>query len=291
MNLYLLGTILNISAIYMTAGAGSFLSIKGGNFNLGGEGQIYAGGFTAAVVLVALKDCPPVIALSAGFICAGLISAFLAFIPAVLKIYRNVDVLLSSFLISAGCIPLIDSFVAGKFRGATNNLLATEFIPVSFRFSSILKPSSLNITFFAALFICGLLYFLMTRTLFGHRLSVFGISSDFGIYSGYSEKKLVLVSVTVSGFLHGLAGFFCIAGTYFTCHSGFYSGMGWNAFSVSLIAQKNPLYLIPSAVVISALTTCASQFSLMHNFGFDMGTLLQGVVLFAIVLGVRNRDK
>jgi len=283
MNVYLFGTILNMATILMTAGCGSFLSVKSGNFNLGGEGQVYAGGFVAAVSLYACRSLHAVIAVPLCFLLSGLAAAFMAFIPAVLKKYRHVDVLLSSFLISAGIIPLIDAGVAGPFRGETNNLLATAFIPDKFVFSSILNPSRLNGTFFAAIVLCVVLFLIMSRTEFGQQLEVYGISPEFAVYSGYSETKLTILSVTVSGFLHGIAGFFCVAGTYATCHSGFYAGFGWNALSVALISQKNPLFIMPAAVVLAGLTTGASQFSMMHNFGFDMGTMLQGVILFLIV--------
>ncbi|MCQ2596681.1 MAG: ABC transporter permease [Treponema sp.] len=284
MNLYLLGTILNMSAILMTAGSGAWLSVKGGNFNLGGEGQIYTGGFVAAVTLVACKNLPAFLAIPICFVFACLASGLMAFIPALLKEYRKVDVLLSSFLISAGMIPLVDSFISGPFRGSTNNLLATEFIPQKFRFPSILPPSVMNMTFFVALLLCVALWLVFERTAFGQNLSVFGISPAFSLYTGISSRKMTFLSVTASGLLHGAAGFFIVAGTYFTCHSGFYGGMGWNAFSVALISLQNPLLIIPSAVFLAALTTGASQYSLMHNFGFDMGSMLQGFILFAIVL-------
>lgn len=284
MNLYLLGTILNFSAILMTAACGSYFSIKGGNYNLGGEGQIYTGCFTASVCLCALKNLPAVIAVPLSFLAAGAVAGLMALIPALLKQFRKVDVLLSSFLLSAGMIPVIDYFVAGPFRGDTNNLLATEFIPKAFRFPSIMKPSALNGSIFVALAFCLILFYIIYRTSFGQQLSVMGISPDFAAYSGYAIPKLTIVSVTVSGFFHGIAGFFFVAGTYFTCHSGFYAGFGWNALSVALISAGNPLLIIPSAVILAALTTGATQFSMMHNFGFDMGAMLQGVILFVIVL-------
>lgn len=284
MNVYLLGTMLNMSTILMIAGCGSFLSIKGGNFNLGGEGQIYAGGFAGTLALCAMGKLPAAVAVPLCLVISGLVSALMTFIPALLKRFRGVDVLLSSFLISAGTIPLIDSLVAGKFRGPDNNLLATAFIPENFRFPSILEPSSLNGTFFVAVVLCMALFFLMDRTAFGHQLTVLGISPGFASYSGFSETKLTLLSVTLSGFLHGAGGFFCIAGTYFACHPGFYSGFGWNGLSVALIAIRNPMLIIPAALVLGILTAGANQFALMHNFGFDMGSLLQSVILFSILL-------
>ena len=54
---YSLGIILALSALYMTAGTGNAICLKSGKFNLGGEGQIYAGGFVSAVILDAFGKC------------------------------------------------------------------------------------------------------------------------------------------------------------------------------------------------------------------------------------------
>ena len=51
MNVYYLGSALNLSSLYMLAGCGALISIKSGDFNLGGEGQIYLGGFISAIIL------------------------------------------------------------------------------------------------------------------------------------------------------------------------------------------------------------------------------------------------
>ena len=82
--------------------------------------------------------------------------------------------------------------------------------------------------------------------------------------------------------MHGLCGAVAICGTYFTCHQGFYSGMGWNAFSASLIAYSNPLFIIPSSLFMGFITTFSNKYALYHNFGFDMDSLIQALILLLI---------
>lgn len=290
MNIYLFGSILNQSSLLMVAACGAYIAIKAGHFNLGGEGQVYAGGFTAAVFLSFCgkfaqgSGLPAFISLSLCFLVSGLTASFMALISVLLKRFRQVDVLLTSFLMSAGVIPLIDSLIAGPFRGDGNNLLATAFILKKYRFLQILKPSPLNLSIFVAAGFCVLLFFFVRKNRFGKELCVYGISNSFAVYSGLSSAKADYFSVCLSGFMHGVTGMFAVCGTYFTCHSGFYGGFGWNALSVALIALSNPLLIIPSALVLAALNSVAGQYALLHNFGFDMGSLLQGLILLLIVL-------
>lgn len=293
MNVYYLGSALNLSALYMIAGSGALISIKSGDFNLGGEGQIYLGGFVSAVILAALSNggltnpglavFAVLLAVCAAFVCSSL----LAVLSAVFKIFRNADFLFTSFIASAAIIPFIDGLISGPARSKTDNLLATAFIPEATRLPSILEPSPLNASFIFAIALCAAAWLLLFRTGWGRQLCILGTSPEFSRFAGFNCKKLSLSSALLSGGLHGLAGAAAILGTYFTCHQGFYTGMGWNAFSAALIAGANPLALIPASGLMGFLTTYANRYALFHNFGFDMSSLLQAVILFGIAFPTR----
>ena len=285
MNVYYLGSALNLSALYMLAGSGAVISIKSGDFNLGGEGQIYLGGFVSAILLAGLDKAglnfPPLViflALTAAFIS----SALMAGLSALLKIFRNADFLFTSFIASAALIPFIDGLISGPARSSTDNLLATPFISPKLRLPGLLPPSPLNASFIIALLVCATAWLLLNRTSWGRQLCMLGVSPEFSRFAGFACRKLTLSAALISGGLHGLAGAAAILGTYFTCHQGFYAGMGWNAFSSALIAGVNPLLLIPSSLFMGFITTYSNKFALYHNFGFDMSSLIQAVILFVI---------
>ena len=284
MNVYYLGSALNLSSLYMIAGAGALISIKSGDFNLGGEGQIYLGGFVSAVILAGLAEAglPLPLALFLAVSAALISSGLLAALSAVLKIFRKADFLFTSFIASAAIIPFIDGLISGPARSKSDNLLATPFIPEAARLPSILEPSPLNASFIFALALCAAAWLLIFRTSWGRQLCIFGTSPQFARYAGFAGRRLSLTSALFSGALHGLAGATAISGTYFTCHQGFYAGMGWNAFSAALIAGANPLALIPASFLMGFMTTYANRYALFHNFGFDMSSLIQAVILFAI---------
>lgn len=288
MNVYYIGSALNLSALYMIAGTGALISIKSGDFNLGGEGQIYLGGFVSAVILAGLGNTtgntglPLALTVFLALAAALAASALLAALSAVFKLLRNADFLFTSFIASAAIIPFIDALISGPARSKTDNLLATAFIPEAARLPSILEPSPLNASFIFALALCAAAALLLFRTSWGRQLCIMGTSPEFARFAGFANRKLSLSSALFSGALHGLAGAAAISGTYFTCHQGFYAGMGWNALSAALIAGSNPLALIPASFLMGFMTTYANRYALFHNFGFDMSSLIQAVILFLI---------
>jgi simple sugar transport system permease protein len=285
---YYLGILLNTASLFMTAGTGAALAIKSGQLNLGGEGQIYAGGFVTAIVLNKLVPAQTTSitilapAMCAAFVCAICTGTAMTVLCGALKERRGANELLTTFLLSAAVIPLIDSAVSGKFRTTEGNLLATPFIADKLRFAKLLPPSPFNASFFAAVLICMAAGLFVYRTAAGRRLQIWGKAPEFARYCGFIHQTNTYGVLAVSGAFHGLTGFFAVCGTYYTCHAGFYAGIGWNALSCALISHGNPAMLVPVSLLLSWIFTSADRVALTENFGFDISSLVQGIVLVSI---------
>ena len=286
MNLYFIGTVLNLAGLYMIAGLGASISMNSGEFNLGGEGQIYTGGFVAAVILTSPwgSKLPAFIAVTIALIAAFLASALVARLSATLLYYKNADFLFTSFIVSSAIIPLIDGLIVGPFRYKEGNLLATPFLEDRFRFHGVTSISLLNGSFFVAIFLCLIFYYNFKHSSNGRKLCIYGISHQFAIYSGYNSKSIMYTAADASGGMHGICGAVAVCGTYFTCHSGFYMSMGWNSFSAALIAGGNPLLLIVSSLFMSFVVKISETISIFNNFGFDMSGIIQSAVLLTVAL-------
>ena len=281
---YAAGSFLNTASLLMVAGIGAALSIKSGNMNLGGEGQIYVGGYVAACILTASWNVPAPVVFIVALLSSLLAGSIMALFSAVLYELRGALVLLTSFLLSAAVIPLIDGVIVSSNKATGSNLLATPFIGKQFQLQSLLPPSPCNISFFISILLCVAAFFFLYRTYAGRKMQVWGTAPLFARYCGYSRQLNTYGSLALSGCFHALTGFLAVVGTYYTCHKGFYSGMGWNALSAALISQSNPLVLIPVSFILSWLYTSADRVSLTQGFAFDISGIIQGIILFSIAI-------
>ena len=290
--MYYFGLMLSVSALYMLAGSGAAVSLKTGRINLAGEGLIYLGGFLCAVLLDLFNKIklPFFAAVPFAFIAAAACGAALMLFCEFLYKFKNADFLLTTFITSSAIIPLIDGLIAGPFRTKSGNLLATPYIAQEYRFASILKPSPLNCTIFAAVLLCILLDLFFKKTRFGKHTQIYGISPKFSMYSGFACNKITFTAAGASGALHSIAGAAAVCGTYFTCHTSFYSGMGWNALSVAMIARTKPSLIIPVSILISAVMIYSGRYALYSNLDFDVNALIQAVILFLIAIGGKKHD-
>lgn len=278
---YYFGNFLNTQGFLIMAGTGAAISIISGNMNLGGEGQIYIGGFTGCLILNFVKG-PSFLVFTLALTAALLSGALLACFSALLKELRGAEVLLTTFLVSSATIPLVDGLITASKNAVETNLLALPYINESFRFHQILSPSPLTFSFFIAIIISILAWLYIEKSEYGKRMKIWGQAPQFAKYCGYSSKANSYCSLAVSGALNSFTGFCAVCGTYYTCLKDFYTGLGWNALSTSLIASSNPIAIIPVSFIMSWLYTSCDRVSLTQGFTFDISGIIQGAVLFSI---------
>lgn len=277
LNYYFFSKLISTLAVFLTAATGCSISMKSGDMNLGGEGQIYTGGFLCAILLLKFENLPPVLALPLAVLLSGLASSLITLISTFLQNKKGISFLLSSFIISSAIIPFIDSLITGPFRTTRGTLLATAFINQEFRFS-------FYISLVISVILCILFFLFIKKTQTGKQLCIYGTAPEFSRYLGKNITGLTVLSSSLSGFCHGLAGAMAICSSYYACHKGFYSGMGWNALAVAMIAKANPVMLVPGAVLMAVLITSADQYALFNNFNFDISMLIQSAVIFVTAI-------
>lgn len=275
---------LSTFAVYLLSGIGCSFSMKAGDMNLGGEGQIYTGGFVAGILLLKLTSLPAFIALPVSFFAAGFSAAVITLFSTFLQNKKGINFLLSSFIISSAIIPFLDGLITGPFRTTQGTLLATAFIPKEFHISYIF-------TVILAIVISIGCWYLIYKTEWGKKLSIFGTAREFSLYIGTDKRKTSVTSSILSGFFHGISGALAVCTYYYACHKGFYMGMGWNALAVAMIGKSNPLFLIPAGFFMALLITAANQYALFNNFNFDISVLIQAVIIFIVAIPVFKNIK
>lgn len=291
-NVFALGNFLSRATLLAMTGGAVVLAFRAGVFNLGGEGQAYLGALVATVILTALPGeapLPPILAITAAAGAAAGGAALLAGLSGWLRHRTGADELITSFLLSAAALPVIDYLIAGPLRDRTGNLLATAVIPESYRLSRILPPSALNTSVVWAIGAVALIWFLLHWTLFGYELRITGYNRDLARFSGIPVGFYTTVPMALSGALHGLAGAALVMGVHYRSIRGFTGGLGWNGIAVALIARNSPHLVIPAALFFAYLDA-GSRAAVVHSQAtWELGSLVQGVVFLFVTARLLRR--
>jgi len=278
---YYFGNMLNSAIPLIFGGLGVSLAMQSGNFNLGGEGQIYGGALITTLCTIyfaPLGIVGALLALFAGASTAGALAGFSGF----LRMKWNTSELITSFLISNAVLLVVNYLIAGPFLDPSTSLIATRKIPETFRLSALLPPSNLSTALFFALVAVITVHIYLYKTKSGYELRMTGLNSRFAKYGGINTKKFIVLPMFLSGFLYGLGGGFAIYGTYFASIKEFSAGMGWNGLAVALIAKNKPSAVIPAALFFAYIEAGARSAMLHSDVTFEIAAIVQSIVFFLI---------
>ncbi len=282
-NRYFFGNFLADAVPLTIAGLGVLIAFRSKNFNLGGEGQLYSGALVAGILALRLGSGTNPLALWIMVSIAGaLVGAFIAAISGALKAYRGVSEMISSFLLSAIVMNVIDFFITGPLQDPASNFQTTRQIAARLLLPKILAPSKLDVSAFLALALVVGIAVAAERTRFGFELKICGENEEFARYCGIPFTRYSIGAMAISGGLYGLAGALLVIGSQGRVMRGFSSGIGWSAISVALLAQGSELGIVPAALFVAFLGSGSNQVMIGSGIPSEIISILQAVTLFFI---------
>ena len=295
-NPYYLGNMLNVAVPLVFTGLGVSIAFKSAVFNLGGEGQIYAGGLAATAVCLALPAANGFLGGLGALAAAAVLSGAIAGLSGFLRMKWNTDEMISSFLLSAAVVLVVNYFITGPLDDPKNNLQATLAIGPQYGLAGIFPPSKLNISAFFALAAAVVMFFFIYKSHVGYEMRMVGLNREFSRYGGINVSKYLVLPMIISGALHGLGGGLMVLGTYRATIEGYSFGMGWNGIAVALIAKNNPLAVIPAALLFAYLDAGAKAAMINSDVTFEIAAIAQSFIFYfvtaqALYAFARNRSK
>lgn len=287
-NKYYLGNMINASIPLIFTGLGIAVAFRSSMFNLGGEGQVYAGGLVATFILLQMPEAAAVSGIFLALLSSVVLGAVLAGLSGFFRMKWNTDELISSFLLSSAVVLITDYFITGVLDDPNTSLLTTPPVGEQFWFLPIFPPSNLDISLLAAILTAVGVYFFMFHTRWGYEMRMCGLNREFSRYGGINVSRYMVLPMLISGGLHGAAGSVAIMGTYHKCLKGFSGGMGWNGIAVALIAKNNPIAVIPAAIFFAYLDAGAKAAMLHSDVTFEIAAIVQSTIFFFVTAQAIN---
>jgi simple sugar transport system permease protein len=141
----------------------------------------------------------------------------------------------------------------------------------------------LNLSVLLALAAAWGVYLGLWKSQAGYAVRAVGFSPQAALYAGMRPKRLVMLSMAVSGALAGMVGINEIAGVHGRLLPDFVAGAGFAGIAVSLIGRNHPVGIVLAALLFGALYQGGSELAFeINGFSRDMVYMMQGlIVLFA----------
>jgi simple sugar transport system permease protein len=141
----------------------------------------------------------------------------------------------------------------------------------------------LNLSLLLALAAAVAVYLTLWKSQPGYALRAVGFAPEASRYAGIRPRRLIMLSMAISGALAGGVGVNEIAGAHGRLLAEFVAGAGFTGIAVSLIGRNHPLGIVLAALLFGALYQGGAELAFeIKGFSRDMVFMLQGlIVLFA----------
>lgn len=286
-----IGYTLYYATDYIFTGLAVAFAFHAGLFNIGGEGQAYMGGLGVGLVLLAFDHSLPLVALvPLAIIVSMLFGALWVLIPAYLQAYRGSHIVITTimfnFLASALMVYLMVNVLMpiGSNEPATRDFAPEAAIPFVHvlldHFGIAMDSTPLNLSILLAIIACVFVWLYLWHTPWGYELRAFGQSEKAAIYAGVKTKRIILITLCISGALAGLVGVNEIMGVQHRLILNFTAGYGFAGIAVALMGRNHPFGIVLASLLFGILTQGGAELSFeIPAITRDMTVVIQGLVI------------
>lgn len=274
---------------YIFAGLAVALAFKGGLFNIGAEGQLALGAVASAWVGYALPgilgvELPMIIHLPLA-VGAGILFGFIwGAIPGALKAYTGAHEVINTIMMNYIALNLTSYLLNGpmKDKSPLNVIARTPEIAAGARIPLIFPGLRVHWGFVLALLVAFLVWWLLWKTTLGYEIRTVGSNPDAAKYAGINVKRIMTLTMALSGMLAGLAGTIEVTALNYRHELGFSSGYGFDAIAIALLGKTHPAGVVLAAILFAAMRNGATRMQFLTQIPVDIISVIQALILLFV---------
>ena len=270
-------------------GLGLALAFRGGAFNIGGEGQFYAGAIAATWIGLQVGGLPWPVAAAAVLSASVLAGALWVAVPVVLRVRYGVLEVISTLLLNFVAESLTSLLVQGPLQESQRIYPQSDAIAETARLP-VLPNTRLHAGLLLALAGALLLHWLFSRTLWGFRLRAVGLGPRAAEIAGSIDSRRVgAAALVLSGAIAGLAGGVEVSGVSYALFPNLSPGYGFTAIAVALLGRLHPLGVVLAGLLFGALEAGAGAMQREAGVPAVAVYVVEAVVILAVLLAQSAR--
>ena len=287
-------TLLIATPLVLTGLAVAF-AFRCGMFNIGGQGQYFAGAIFAVWVGTSFSGLSPWLHVPFAIVVAGLAGAVWAGIAGLLKATVGAHEVITTIMLNWIAV-WVATYLLGLGGPLQND--AQPLVPISNDVAESAKLhvfwgdpvlQGLHIGLFLALAALVSYWVILNRTTLGYEVRAVGFNPEAARYGGISVKRSYFLAMAFSGMFAGLAGAMDILGWQFRLGQSDIpaSTVGFIGIAVALLGRNTAIGVAFSALLFGALVNGTSTRNLdpeifRPELASNLTLMIQGLVVLFV---------
>ena len=266
-------------------GLAAAVAFKARLFNIGAEGQLYAGALAAVAVGSAGSGVPAGLLFGLMLLAAAVAGAALLLGPALLKSRLGVDEVVTTLLLNFIVLLFVSMLLDGPMKDPTAMGWPQSIaLPEALQLGKLLARTRLHTGLLWALALALALWALLRFTTTGFEIRAVGANPRAAAFAGMPVAWVNVKVALLSGALAGLAGAIEVAGRtgYLTLDMS--PGYGYSGIVIAMLAALNPLGVVAAAVFVAGVLVGADSMSRAVNVPTYIADVIVAVALLSMLV-------
>lgn len=254
-----------------------------GLINIGGEGQLYMGGWLATWGALSFPHLPaalliPVMVLL-GFLGGGLWGA----LPGYLRARGWVPETISTILLNYVAPLVVGFYVFGPWRSPEQSYYpqSPDFVAAARLPTFGLTRVHLGLVFALLALVAFALVFARTR--WGLEMRAIGGNPEAARRLGIPVSRYFVLTLFIAGGIAGLAGMAEVSAIHGRLRTGFSPGYGFVGFLISWLTAGHPLGILVMSLALSVITSGGDILQITQGVPYAVVNVLNALILFVVL--------
>jgi simple sugar transport system permease protein len=247
-------------------GLAAAVAFKARLFNIGAEGQLYAGAL-AAVAVGGMHGgegfaAPAPVLVVLMFVAAALAGALLLLGPALLKAKLGVDEVVTTLLLNFIVLLGVSALLDGPMKDPTAmGWPQSVAIQGQLELGKLVQGTRVHTGLLGAAALALALWAVFKYSVFGFDVRALGANPRAAAFAGVPPLRTIMLVALVSGALAGLAGAIEVAGRAGYVTLDMSPGYGYSGIVIAMLGALHPLALVAAAVFVAGVLVGADSMS------------------------------
>ena len=268
-------------------GLAASIAFRAKFWNIGAEGQLYAGALAVTFFGTGLIELPSILMIPFLFM-VGAIAGGLLLLPLVLlKNYFKVDEVVTTLLTNFIIILLVSYLLEGPWKDPMSlgwpqgaSVIDQGVLP------QIVPRTRLHLGFIFSIFFALLIWVILSKHIIGYKIKAVGFNSSAASHSGIPVLKTVFIVALLSGGMAGMAGVTETAGLKGYLTLDLSPGFGYAGIAVAMLAALHPLGVIASGIFLASIYVGADAMSRAMNVPSYLADVIVAITVLCVLISL-----
>jgi simple sugar transport system permease protein len=271
-------------------GLATVIAFRAQIWNIGQEGQMFAGAMSAYWASLYLETAPAFIAVPL-IVLAGILGGVtLGALSGYLKARFNVNEIISTVMLNYVVIYLLSFLLAGgpwMEVGDSVSYHQSGLLADNHRLPILVEGSKLHLGFVLALAAAVICYLIIERTPLGYEFRALGQNPTALRFKGTNVPRTIVLVMAVSGGIAALAGVTEIFGLNHRLKGDVMTGLGYTGIIIGMIGGLRPIGAVLAGLFFGGLANGALYMKILSGVPSALVPAMQGIILlFFLCAGV-----